>query len=113
MDAGTRAFYDAYATQLAATEAGHSAMLGTLQATLAPGAWVLEVGAGSGRDMAALLEHGFEALGVEPNAAMREIALRLRPGLAGRRPTPACRTWGAPSASAARKASTPSCAAPC
>lgn len=84
MDAGTRAFYDAYATQLAATEAGHSAMLGTLQATLAPGARVLDVGAGSGRDMAALLEHGFEALGVEPNAAMREIALRLRPGLAGR-----------------------------
>lgn len=84
MDARTRAFYDAYATGLAATEAGRSAMLSTLQATLTPGAWVLDVGAGSGRDMAALLEQGFEALGVEPNAAMRETALRLRPGLAGR-----------------------------
>lgn len=84
MDARTAAFYDAYATELAATEAGRSAMLATLQATLAPGAWVLDVGAGSGRDMAALLELGFEAWGVEPHAAMRAAALRLRPGLAGR-----------------------------
>ncbi|MFT7772410.1 class I SAM-dependent methyltransferase [Roseateles sp.] len=84
MDARTSAFYDAYATQLAATEAGRSAMFSSLQAALVPGAWVLDVGSGSGRDMAALLEHGFEALGVEPNAAMRETALRLRPGLADR-----------------------------
>jgi len=84
LDARTSAFYDTYATRLAATEAGRSAMLSTLQATLATGTWVLDVGAGSGRDMAALLELGFEALGVEPNAAMRETALRLRPDLAGR-----------------------------
>lgn len=83
MDTGTAAFYDAYATQLATTEASRSAMLALLAADLPQGAWVLDVGAGSGRDVAALLELGFEALGVEPRAAMRETALRLRPGLAG------------------------------
>ena len=51
---------------------------------LPPGASVLDVGAGSGRDMAALQELGFNVFGVEPHAAMRETALRLRPGLAGR-----------------------------
>jgi SAM-dependent methyltransferase len=84
VDASTSAFYEVYATQLAATEASRSAMLAHLLATVPLGAWVLDVGAGSGRDMAALLELGFEPLGVEPNAAMRETALRLRPGLAGR-----------------------------
>jgi len=83
-DAGTHAFYDGYAARLVGTEAGHSAMLPLLRATLAPGAWVLDVGAGSGRDMAALLDLGFEAFGVEPHAAMRATALKLRPQLAGR-----------------------------
>lgn len=84
LDAGTAAFYDGYAGKLAATEASRSAMLPFFEAALAPGARVLDVGAGSGRDVAALLELGFEAFGVEPNAAMRATALRLRPGLAGR-----------------------------
>ncbi|WP_457355923.1 class I SAM-dependent methyltransferase [Roseateles sp. P5_D6] len=83
-DAGTATFYDGYATQLAATEASRSAMLPLLEAALPPGAWVLDVGAGSGRDVAALQQAGFEAFGVEPNATMRETALRLRPDLAGR-----------------------------
>ncbi len=84
LDAGTAAFYNVYATQLEASEASRSAMLPFFEATLAPGARVLDVGAGSGRDMAALLELGFDAFGVEPNAAMRATALRLRPNLAGR-----------------------------
>lgn len=83
-DAGTAAFYDVYAGQLAATEAGRSAMLPFFEAALRPGARVLDVGTGSGRDLAALQELGFEVFGVEPNAAMRATALRLRPGLAGR-----------------------------
>ncbi|MFG6462332.1 class I SAM-dependent methyltransferase [Roseateles sp. DXS20W] len=84
MDARTAAFYDGYARQLAGSEARRSAMLDHLTATLAPGARVLDVGAGSGRDMAALMDLGFEVFGVEPNAAMRSTALRLQPALAGR-----------------------------
>lgn len=83
-NAGTAAFYDVYAGQLASTEASRSAMLPFFEAALAPGARVLDVGTGSGRDLAALQELGFEVFGVEPNAAMRATALRLRPGLAGR-----------------------------
>ena len=84
VDARTAAFYDDYAARLAATEANHSAMLAHLRMALPPGACVLDVGAGSGRDMAALLDLGFEPFGTEPNAAMRETALRLRPPLADR-----------------------------
>jgi len=84
LDAGTAAFYDGYARELGATEASRSAMLPLFEAALVPGARVLDVGAGSGRDVAALLELGFEAFGVEPHAAMRATALRLRPALAGR-----------------------------
>ncbi len=83
MDPGTSHFYATYAAQLANTESGLSAMLPHALSALPAGAWVLDVGAGSGRDVAALRERGFEAFGVEPHAAMRETALRLRPTLAG------------------------------
>jgi SAM-dependent methyltransferase len=45
---------------------------------------VLDVGAGSGRDLAVLLALGHDARGIEPNAAMRAIALRRHPALDGR-----------------------------
>ena len=48
------------------------------------GGRVLDGGAGSGRDLAALVELGFEAFGTEPAAAMREVALKAYPHLAGR-----------------------------
>jgi len=48
------------------------------------GARVLDVGSGSGRDLAALLGAGYDALGVEPVAEMREAALATYPELAGR-----------------------------
>jgi SAM-dependent methyltransferase len=85
LDAGTAAFYEAYAARLApGYEAPLSAMLATVQATLPPGTCVLDVGAGAGRDMAAMLNLGLEAFGVEPCAAMRASALRMHPVLAGR-----------------------------
>lgn len=84
LDAGTAGFYDGYAAQLApGTESPRSAMLAVAQVVLAPGAWVLDVGAGSGRDVAALRELGLQAFGVEPHAGMRAAAERLHPGLAG------------------------------
>lgn len=84
-DAGTAAFYERYAGQLVQhPEAAHSGMYPFLQAHLRPGQQVLDVGSGSGRDLAALLALGLDAYGVEPHAAMRQEALRRHPQLRGR-----------------------------
>ena len=85
MDTGTRAFYERYATSLAAQqEAGQSAMSRRFAAAGVAGARVLDVGCGSGRNLAALQSMGADAWGVEPNAAMRACALERHPRLAGR-----------------------------
>jgi hypothetical protein len=39
-----------------------------------PRARLLDVGAGSGRDLALLLTQGFDAFGIEPDAELREEA---------------------------------------
>lgn len=85
LDGGTSAFYTAYAARLQpGTESPRSAMLPLAQAALRPGDWVLDVGAGAGRDVAALCELGLQAWGVEPSAAMRATASRLFPTLGNR-----------------------------
>ncbi len=85
MDAGTRAFYERYAATLDAQgEAALSAMSRRFAAADVAGARVLDVGCGSGRDVAVLLAMGADAYAVEPNAAMRERALQNHPQLAGR-----------------------------
>lgn len=85
MDLQTSDFYERYAAALTAdSEARHSAMLAHIQSTLGAGACVLDVGSGSGRDVAAMLELGLDAFGVEPNAAMRDRAIALYPSLQGR-----------------------------
>ena len=48
------------------------------------GSRVLDVGAGSGRDLNALLLAGYDACGVEPSQALRDAALLAFPALAGR-----------------------------
>ena len=45
---------------------------------------VLEIGAGCGRDLARLLEQGYDAWGVEASEAVRREAERRHPGLADR-----------------------------
>jgi len=79
---GTTAFYDTWAA--AGVEAERSAISRHFEATFAPGARVLDVGCGKGRDVVALLDMGFDAHGVEPNDAMRARALARDPRLAGR-----------------------------
>ena len=49
-----------------------------------PGSRVLDVGCGSGRDVKALLKQGYDAHGVEPVAAMREMAITHSPELSTR-----------------------------
>lgn len=79
---GTTAFYDTWATD--GVEADRSAISRHFEAAFAPGARVLDVGCGKGRDVVALLDMGFDAHGVEPNDAMRARALARDPRVAGR-----------------------------
>jgi len=84
MDEPTRAAYAAHAAELAARHlaAGKGVARHFAQA-FAPGDRILDVGSGSGRDLAALVSEGFTAYGVEPSAAMREQALHAYPELGG------------------------------
>jgi len=50
----------------------------------AAGARVLDIGCGSGRDVARLLAHGYDAFGIEPTPGLREAAVVSHPELAGR-----------------------------
>jgi len=49
-----------------------------------PGAEILDIGAGSGRDMDALIREEYEAYGVEPSRRLRELASENFPRLSGR-----------------------------
>ncbi len=79
---GTTAFYDDWAAN--GQEAARSAISKHFASAFAPGARVLDVGCGMGRDLAVLLETGFDAYGVEPHGAMRARAIERHPNLAGR-----------------------------
>ena len=79
---GTNAFYDAWAAT--GQESAHSAISRHFAGAFAPGARVLDVGCGTGRDLAVLRQMGFDACGVEPHGAMRARAIQLHPALAGR-----------------------------
>ncbi|RZI58058.1 MAG: class I SAM-dependent methyltransferase [Rubrivivax sp.] len=85
MDPRTDDFYRRYAEHLALQpESPRSAMLPVVEAAMAPGSRVLDVGAGAGRDVAGMLAAGLDAYGVEPSAAMRARALAQFPDLHGR-----------------------------
>lgn len=81
------AYYNSEAARLASDyeqvpfEAVHSALIPYLPR---PPAKALDVGAGSGRDAAALLRMGYKVTAVEPAQGMRDIALGLHPELKGR-----------------------------
>ena len=79
---GTNAFYDDWAAN--GREAERSAISSRFESAFAPGARVLDVGCGKGRDVVALLDMGFDAYGSEPNDAMRARALARDPRMAGR-----------------------------
>ena len=84
MDHPTTDFYNRYAADAIQAEAAHSAISRYFGLAFKPGEKVLDVGAGSGRDLAVLRAMGFDAFGVEPNEAMRAFALQTHPELAGR-----------------------------
>jgi SAM-dependent methyltransferase len=79
---GTTAFYDDWAVH--GQEAALSRISHYFETAFAPGARVLDVGCGKGRDVVALLDMGVDAFGLEPNDAMRAAALARDPRMAGR-----------------------------
>lgn len=85
MDPQTIAFYESQAQQISARyEAVSSPVESYFAMAFPPGARVLDVGCGSGRDAARLLDCGYDAYGIEPSIGLRKAALTAHPSLAGR-----------------------------
>ena len=86
MDSQTLNYYDRDAAEMAAkyraVDLGHWRR--RFQEVFMAGSRVLDVGSGSGRDLALLLDMGFAACGLEPAEGMRVEAVRAYPQLAGR-----------------------------
>ena len=85
MDTETLRYYQLNAAPVVARyEAVDSPVASRFPLSFPPGSRVLDIGSGSGRDLAALLNENFDARGVEPVAEMRQEALMAHPELAGR-----------------------------
>lgn len=65
-------------------EAVKSPLLPYFPMAFLPGSRVLDVGCASGRDLKALLAQGYDAYGIEPVDAMREMAIAHAPELSSR-----------------------------
>ena len=82
MDEATLEYYQKNAAVIApsydAASAGVSALFPFV---FKPGQRVLDIGAGSGRDMARLLSLGIDAYGIEPSDSMRHEAAAAHPDL--------------------------------
>lgn len=85
MDPKTLAYYTENATEIARRyESVVSPVERYFALAFTPGARVLDVGCGSGRDTACLLNNGYDAYGIEPVEALRHAAMAAHPELAGR-----------------------------
>ncbi len=85
MDSKTAEFYDRNAAELAARyESAASPVARYYPLAFAAGARVLDVGSGSGRDLAVLLRAGYDGYGVEPSPGLRQAAVAAHPELNGR-----------------------------
>lgn len=84
-DEPTQRYYRNNAQQLYARyESVPSPVAALFKESFIPGGRVLDVGCGSGRDLRALLNQGYDAYGVEPCAELRQLACSEHPELAGR-----------------------------
>lgn len=85
MDPKTAQFYDRHAADIAARyESAPSPVERYFPLAFPVGSRVLDIGAGSGRDLAALIKAGYEGHGVEPSAGLRQAAVAAHPELEGR-----------------------------
>lgn len=85
MDIPTLAYYNTHADQLAARyEQVNSVAAFHFETTFAKAGRILDIGCGSGRDLALLARMGFEVFGVDPSAELINIAQQTHPELQGR-----------------------------
>jgi 2-polyprenyl-3-methyl-5-hydroxy-6-metoxy-1,4-benzoquinol methylase len=85
MDAATAQFYRIHAAEVAGRYvAAGSAAARLFPVSFPPGSRVLDVGCGSGRDVNALIEAGYEATGVDGSESMLREAASRYPSLGGR-----------------------------
>lgn len=77
-DPGTEKFYQDRAAEYAASTVGTdmSDLVDHFAALLPPGGRVLDAGCGSGRDLKAFKERGFEVIGIDASAEMARLASR-------------------------------------
>jgi hypothetical protein len=84
MDPKTIQYYEDHCDELFATYSRtNSGPAKYFKVAFPPGSEILDIGAGSGRDMGILIREKYEAYGAEPSHRLRELALQT-PGLAGR-----------------------------
>jgi SAM-dependent methyltransferase len=97
LDQATSRFYDSYVADGAIrAESPQSAISAYFSSAFKAGDKVLDIGSGSGRDLAVLLDRGVDGYGIEPGDAMRAFALQKHPQLAARLESGALPITGAP-----------------
>ena len=85
MDQPTLTYYNSHASKLAARyEQVSSIAVARFESTFARGSKLLDIGFGSGRDLALLARMGFDVYGVDPSAEFIQLAQQTHPELYGR-----------------------------
>ena len=85
MDNDTIQYYELHASDVATSyEAVESPLASLFPFLFRKGNSVLDIGIGSGRDIALLMKNGIDAFGLEPSSGLIDEAMRLHPNLAGR-----------------------------
>ena len=85
MDEPTLEYYESNANFIYDRyESINSGIADYFQASFPAGARILDVGAGSGRDLRHLLSLGYDAIGIEPSDALRSLSISKYPDLEGK-----------------------------
>lgn len=85
MDATTLAYYSSHAKDVAQRyETAPSAFADRFAGAFTPGGRVLDIGCGSGRDLAELVRQGFQPYGIDGTAEFVQLAQQYHPELRGR-----------------------------
>jgi SAM-dependent methyltransferase len=85
MDARTVSYYSTNAKDVADRyESVQSPLAGYFSTVFSPGGKILDIGCGSGRDMAKLTRQGYSAYGIDATPEFVQLAQELHPELMGR-----------------------------